>query len=203
MLLDLQTHLQQTLHLGDHVGSWRLTTIERSGVLFTSPEGSEARLEFDGDTLQAVVAAHQISGAGLALTPEMVERASLAVTVVSEQERVVDRHQLVEATQGHPLQLLSQIRFVPHREGPVSGLQVAALAAYSPWTQKVGLKVDDVVTAINGKPVLDLHQLTAITNDLLNAPNVDLTVQRAGQEVRLQYQMMESSSYVPLGQGNP
>jgi len=120
---------------------------------------------------------------------EVVARAAEAITVVSDQERLVDRQQIFDATKGNPLPLVfSQSKFVPHLEGARSGLRVASLAD-SPWAKKAGLEAGDVLTSVNGKPILDPRNMGEIAKDLLSASEVAITVQRAGQDVHLQYHM--------------
>jgi len=143
----------------------------------------------------------QLQGELEAPAEEVVARASQAVTVVSDQERLIDRQQILEATHGNPLQLLSQTPLVPHLNGSQSGLRIASVAD-SPWAQKVGVQAGDIVTAINGKPVLDPRQLGEIASEVFGAPHLDVTIQRAGREVTLQYHM-EPSAHAPMGQGSP
>lgn len=132
---------------------------------------------------------------------EALALASQAVTVVSDQERLVNRQQILEAMQGNPFRLLSQARLVPHLDGPRSGLRVASVTD-SPWMEKVGVEAGDVVTAINGKPVLDPRKMGAIAGDLFSASEVAITIQRAGQEKRLQYHM-QPTAQAPISQGSP
>lgn len=212
---DIEQQTRTTMRRGERIGSWALTTIERRWVLFTTPQGGEARLELDGDTLQAVVAAQQTSSViSLALTklqellgalsPEAAANAAQAITVVSSEERIVNRRQVLqtfEAHNGNPLQLLSQWHVVPHLDGAASGFQVTSVAD-SPLTEKAGLKVGDVVTSVNGKPVLDPRKLGEIANDFFTAPDVVLTLQRNGQPLTLHYQT-ESSLLPLMGQASP
>ena len=129
-------------------------------------------------------------------------QAAQAITVVSDEERVVDRQQILEATHGSPIGLLlSQARLVPHLDGSDSGLRIASKAE-GPWGEKVGLEVGDIVTAVNGKPVIDPLQMGAIAKTLLSADEVAVTVHRAGQDVNLQYHMGPPAQ-APLGSVNP
>lgn len=200
LLFDVQRNKRAFVRLGNRIGSWTLSAIEQGWVLFTSPQGGEVRLELEEDALRSVSTAQlpaEVSDALAALptyfespTAETVALASEAVTVVSEQERVIDRTRLFTATEGNPLRLLSQGRVVPHLEGAQSGLQVTWLAD-SPWAEKVGVQMGDVVTAVNGKPVFDPLTLGEIATDLFSAPMVDLAIQRDGRDVTLHYQMVD------------
>jgi len=136
-------------------------------------------------------------------TGATLAQAAEAITVVSDEERVVDRQQVLEATDGQPFQLvLSQTKFIPHLDGAQSGLRVASVTD-SPWAKKAGLEVGDVLTAVNGRPILDPLQMGEIAGELLNASDVAVTVQRAGQEVNLQYHMKGSPAQAPLSSPNP
>lgn len=134
-------------------------------------------------------------------TEAAIEQAAEAITVVSDQERLVDRQQIFKATDGHPFRLLTQTPLVAYLAGSQSGLRVSSVAD-SPWAEKLGLEAGDVVTAVNGKPVLDPQQVGEITNELFSAPEVAVTVQRAGQEVHLQYHMGPSAQ-APIGVRSP
>ena len=136
-------------------------------------------------------------------TQEVVAQAANAITVVSDQERLVDRRQIWEATKGgNPFLLVfSQSKLVPHISGAQSGLRVASMAD-SPWAQKAGLQAGDVLTAVNGKSVLDPRQMGEIAKELISAPEVAITVQRAGQEVSLRYHMGPSAQAL-RNSGNP
>jgi type II secretory pathway component PulC len=119
---------------------------------------------------------------------EMAQAAE-AITVVSEHERVVHRHQLLDAIQGQVPQLLSLGRVLPHLEGmQLTGLRVAWMAN-SPLTEKAGFEVGDVITAVNGKPILDPRHMREIAQEVFEAPHVDVTIERAGRETTLRYQM--------------
>jgi len=206
MLLNVQTNEQLSLRLGAYIGSLKLTTIERGWVLFLSPDGREIRLELEGATLLQVAHGQAVEDVTRVLdhlegaieppTPEALAQASEAITVVSAQDRVINRQQVFEALQDNPFQLLSQSRFVPHLDGAASGLQVAWVAD-SPWMKKVGLEVGDVVTTINGKAVLDPRRLPEVAQDLFGASTVNVTILRDGHELTLHYQM-ESPPAQPL-----
>lgn len=134
-------------------------------------------------------------------TEPAIAQAAAAITVVSDQQRVVDRQQIVEATGGNPFTLLSQTPMVPHLAGSQSGLRIASVAD-SPWVDKLGMEAGDVVTAINGDAVLDPRKMPNIARALLTAPEIDITLQRTGQEVTLHYSM-ESAARAPISPGSP
>lgn len=197
--------------VNDRFGSWQLSAIERGRITLTNPSGQTVSFEMDAAAIAAggveepvpmfYSAIDEVQDA-LDRTPDpsdpmaqqAAQRAATAVVVVSEQERVVDRDRLHQALQGSLLPLLAQGRVIPHLEGmKFNGLRVTWLAD-SPWTQTVGLRVGDVVTAVNGKPLLDPRQMAEIVRDFHEAPTVELTVQRGGRAVSLRYEMVSAAA---------
>ncbi len=66
---------------------------------------------------------------------------------------------------------------------PIRPFKVAQLAPDQPAI-KAGLKPDDIITSVNGKPVKFYHEFTEIVKPLINKP-VSLSVDRAGQLLTL------------------
>lgn len=210
---DIERRTRTTMRRGERIGSWELTTIERAWVFFLASDQSDPiRLELEGPTLRDVAALRRGSMSQLlakfqalpeAAAPpeEAAARASEAITVVSDDARIVDRQQVLDAFQGNALQVLSQSPVVPEIRGDQAGLRVARLAD-SPWTAKVGLRAGDLVTAINGKPVLDPTKIGEVVRDLYAAPMLDFTIQRDGREMTLHYLMESAAQGVPVA-GSP
>jgi hypothetical protein len=218
---DTQRTKRAFLRPGSRIGPWELTAIDRGWIRFATPQGDETTLElvegapaegtFGGGISEAEMSRMQAAHLSHSMatlqqqvrtTDEVAARASEAVTVVSEQERVVDRQQIIEATEGNPFQLLTQTPVVPHFQGTQSGFRIASVAD-SPWTRHLGVQAGDVITAINGKPVLDPRKLSDIASDLFTAANVEVTIQRDGQPLTLHYQMDSSTAQALMGQGSP
>jgi len=185
------------IRTGDRFGTWQVTSIERGLVRFLEDDGGIGELKLDAARLAAGMADQPAPTlyTGLAElqqhaempAPEQLREAAEGITVISEQDRVVDRKKVFEGTD-HTW--LMQARFVPELEGTsLSGLRVAALAD-SPLTQKWGLRAGDVILSINGKPILDPSALRAIQGDFARAQSLDLNVRRNGQEMTLRYQMV-------------
>ena len=57
----------------------------------------------------------------------------------------------------------------------------------SPWTEKVGLQVGDVILTVNGKSVTDASKMSKIYRELVSAPTLEVGVERHGQPVMLRY----------------
>lgn len=194
-------HLQRRqaafLRLGDHIGAWELVAVDRNSALFRNPEGEEFRLEFPA-------AAPVVEGQERfeALPEAVVAQAAEAITVVSEQERIVDRDQLLDTIESKVQQLLlSAGRVLPHLDGRgLTGFRITRLNS-SPFTAKLGFQVGDVITAVNGRRILDPRNIEDIFTAILSDPNVAVTLQRAGQPLTLHYQMVPPPTL--MGQGTP
>jgi type II secretory pathway component PulC len=181
----LQRHQAAFLHLGDHIGPWELVAVEPGQVLFRSPDGEEFRLESPAARRGAAQQEHLE-----ALSEAAITQAAEAITVLSEQERIVDREQVLDTIQGKvPQLLLSLGRVLPHLDaGRLTGFRITRLAS-SPFAAKLGLQTGDIITTVNGRRILDPRNIEAIFTAILSDPDVEVTLQRAGQPFTLHYQM--------------
>jgi len=68
--------------------------------------------------------------------------------------------------------------------GPVKGALIAGVVRGAP-ADKAGLKLGDVVVAINGKPIADVTDLINLTAALTPGDRSEFTVLRAGREAKL------------------
>ncbi|MDP3722288.1 MAG: PDZ domain-containing protein [Candidatus Omnitrophota bacterium] len=197
---DIERQTQTTMRRGERVGSWELTTIERAWVLLVAIDHTDSvRLELEGPTLRDVATLHRERVS--LLLAKFQGRTPKALPALSDEARIADRQPGLDTFQGNALQMLSQGHVVPEVTGDQAGLRVARLTD-SPWAAKVGLRAGDLVTAINGKPVLDPTKIDEVMRDFYAAPTLDFTIQRDGREVTLQYHMAPTPQ-APISQGSP
>lgn len=113
--------------------------------------------------------------------------AAQAIQVISETERRVNRDAAIRAVRGNPLRLIMPARGNLRWEaGRLRGVMVTELDT-SPWTEKVGLQVGDVILTVNGKSVTDASKMSEIYRELVSAPTLEVGVERHGQPVMLRY----------------
>ena len=63
----------------------------------------------------------------------------------------------------------------------ITGLRVTKVAS-SEWAQKLGFQPGDVVTAINGKPVLDPRNIQELVQEIMGAPGVVFEMEHQGAD---------------------
>ncbi|MBF0281615.1 MAG: PDZ domain-containing protein [Zetaproteobacteria bacterium] len=98
----------------------------------------------------------------------------------------VDRTMINNALQNMP-QLMSEVSIVPFfQQGVSEGFMVASVKQGS-VIERVGIMSGDVLREVNGQPVKSMDQALALYNQLKDASSLDVTLLRAGQEMRVHY----------------
>ena len=88
--------------------------------------------------------------------------------------------------------LLSEVRLLNHydSDGSVDGLLVAEMAPGSVFSKR-GFSPGDIIKEVDGTPLTDASQLTAIAQTIVkeDLPFVDVTIERDGEEDILVYEL--------------
>ncbi len=103
-------------------------------------------------------------------------------------EFTVEEKELSDALANLP-QLLSQARAVPYfKNGESIGMRLFAIRQGSLY-QKLGLKNGDILKSVNDNSLSDPSQALKIFDQLKTERSISVRVERAGQEMSLQYQI--------------
>ncbi len=97
----------------------------------------------------------------------------------------VDWAEVQKRTGMDPAELAQQVRVLPVIEnGSVVGMRISGGTA-APMIAKLGLRPDDIVTAVNGVSVRDVSRAQDIMASVRDARSVSVTVRRDGNEQTL------------------
>jgi len=101
---------------------------------------------------------------------------------------VVPEDEVNDALNNLP-RLLSEARAVPYfRNGESIGMRLYAIKSGSLY-EKLGLKNSDIIKEINNKQVNDPSKALKLFEDLKSERSIGVSVERNGEDVRLQYQI--------------
>jgi len=85
--------------------------------------------------------------------------------------------------------LLTQARVVPHfKNGKADGFLITNIVPGSIYEQ-IGLQNGDIIKRVNGEAITTPQQAMAMYQALQTATEIELTIERAGQELQLRYQL--------------
>jgi general secretion pathway protein C len=85
----------------------------------------------------------------------------------------------------NPTQFFSQMRALPHFvNGKTDGFSISNVAPGSVFDQ-LGLQEGDLLTEIDGKPVVNPMQAMGLMQEVQSASSIDLTIQRGGSPTRV------------------
>lgn len=169
-------------------GGARLRAIHEDHVILLH-NGRDERLRLPREY------AHQRPGAeqGAALAPGTSSgpgassaSASPAISSVAVAGlEAVDWTAVQRQMQVDPTELARQIRILPvFEQGQMVGVRLSG-GANTPLLTRLGLRPDDVVTAINGVTVLDTGRAHQVLSTVANAERASVTVRRDGREETL------------------
>lgn len=163
-LLDTSQPRRLILALGEPFQGRVLSHVGRGFVKFRRPDGNEDSLFLENT--QHPEAIIQAVGAG---------------------GYRVDRRRLAEAVHGDASQLLSQAQLKPHLEGfQLAGVRLARVEPRSLVAQ-AGFGSDDVITAINGKPLDSPSAALAAYHAARHGRELSVEVARHGKLHTLRY----------------
>jgi len=105
------------------------------------------------------------------------------VTVISETERTIKREDLNRLTSNLP-DLLQQARVVPVPERSCFSVQwVMPGSIY----ERLGIRQGDCIRSVNGQPIENPNKAMQMYNELKNANNISLGVDRGGRDETLNF----------------
>jgi PDZ domain-containing protein len=121
---------------------------------------------------------------------QMVPEAEYAGSTPTSELGCQDTEEMVSANEDAALAALAQLHYRVDEEA--LGVQVDAVFAGTPaWT--AGVKCDDVISAVDGKPVQTAEQLTALLAPMQPGSTVTLTDHRAGAKRATQVKIVVAS----------
>jgi len=83
--------------------------------------------------------------------------------------------------------LITQARAVPEmRGGQMVGFKLVQIQPGSIY-EKLGMKMGDVIKAVNGEKITDAAKALSLLQDLKNQPSLDMTIERNGKDTNFNY----------------
>jgi general secretion pathway protein C len=108
------------------------------------------------------------------------------ITQIEENKFVVKRNE-IETQMSNFNALITQARAVPENQGgEMVGFRLMQIQQGS-FYEKIGLKVGDVITGVNGQKMNDVNKAFEMLKDLKHMNSLDLGITRNGKEVNLNY----------------
>ena len=108
------------------------------------------------------------------------------IAQVEENKFVVKRSEL-DSQMSNYNALMTQARAVPDLDGgQMVGFKLMQIQPGS-FYEKIGLKVGDTISAVNGEKITDVGKALALLQDLKNMNSLDLGIKRNGKEINLNY----------------
>ena len=124
-----------------------------------------------------------------ALDDERVKAVRKAITTVSETERLVDRQTAWSSLKGNPFSIAREATLLPvFQAGHLDGVRLGTITPNG-ILQESGFKPDDVVRAINGKPITDPVAMLQVPISLQQQDEIRVQIDRQGQAVTLTFHL--------------
>lgn len=187
-VLEDQSGIQSLYRLGDDVpGAGKLVAVEKNRVVIDHG-GRRVAIEIPQEPMLGVEPSQvPVAGPSGEDNDEAAAQVEIDVEETGPNRYAINRKQLQDALR-NPAQLFTQVRAMPISVGPgrQAGFNLSEIEPGSVFDD-MGLQDGDLVTAVNGQPIISPAQAITMLGGLQTMPSVDLNIIRDSRPVRLHY----------------